>query len=237
MSFTIISCLIILYIMPGFSKNPPQPDSVDGYTMDRLAMVKTQIRRRGVKDKNVLAAMEKVPRHKFVPENVIEYAYEDEPLPIGLGQTISQPYIVALMTELLELKKHSKVLEIGTGSGYQAAVLSELCDSVYSIEIVCELADRADSTLKVLDYNVEVKCGDGYQGWPEYAPFEAIIVTAAPEKIPQPLLDQLAEGGRMVIPVGSFHQELKLIRKESGKIKEMNVIPVRFVPMTGEAEK
>ncbi|MCD6163020.1 MAG: protein-L-isoaspartate(D-aspartate) O-methyltransferase [candidate division Zixibacteria bacterium] len=223
--------------MPGFSKNSLLPDSADTYTMNRLAMVETQIKQRGISDKNVLAAMEKVPRHRFVPENVIKYAYEDEPLPIGSGQTISQPYIVALMTELLELKKHSKVLEIGTGSGYQAAVLAELCDSVYSIEIVCELADRADSILKALDYNATVKCGDGYQGWPDHAPFEAIIVTAAPEKIPQPLLDQLAEGGRLVIPVGSHNQELKLIRKESGKIKEMNVIPVRFVPMTGEAEK
>lgn len=237
MNFTTISCLVILYTMPGFSKNSLLPDSADTYTMNRLAMVETQIKQRGISDKNVLAAMEKVPRHRFVPENVIKYAYEDEPLPIGSGQTISQPYIVALMTELLELKKHSKVLEIGTGSGYQAAVLAELCDSVYSIEIVCELADRADSILKALDYNATVKCGDGYQGWPDHAPFEAIIVTAAPEKIPQPLLDQLAEGGRLVIPVGSHNQELKLIRKESGKIKEMNVIPVRFVPMTGEAEK
>jgi len=223
--------------MFGFSKNPSPPDSADSYQIERLEMVETQIKRRGVKDQNVLAAMEKVPRHLFVPDNIKKYAYEDEPLPIGQGQTISQPYIVALMTELLELKQSSKVLEIGTGSGYQAAVLAEICDSVYSIEIICELAERADSILKSLAYNVSVRCGDGYQGWPETAPFEAIIVTAAPEDVPKPLINQLDEGGRLVIPVGSYHQELKLIRKIEGKIKEMNVIPVRFVPMTGEAEK
>jgi len=235
--FTHYCCLaIITVIMFGFSKNPSPSDSAGSYQIKRLKMVKTQIQRRGVKDQNVLSAMEKVPRHLFVPDNVKEYAYEDEPLPIGQGQTISQPYVVALMTELLELKQSSKVLEIGTGSGYQAAVLAEICDSVYSIEIICELAQRADSTLKSLDYNVNVRCGDGYSGWPDMAPFDAIIVTAAPEEIPKPLIDQLDEGGRLVIPVGSFHQELKLIRKVEGKIKEMNVIPVRFVPMTGEAE-
>lgn len=238
MRFTHFCCLLIITaIMFGFSKNPSPPDSAGSYQIERLEMVETQIKRRGVKDQNVLAAMEKVPRHLFVPDNVKKYAYEDEPLPIGQGQTISQPYIVALMTELLELKQSSKVLEIGTGSGYQAAVLAEICDSIYSIEIICELAERADSTLKSLDYNVSVRCGDGYQGWPETAPFEAIIVTAAPEEVPKPLIDQLDEGGRLVIPVGSYHQELKLIRKIEGKIKEMNVIPVRFVPMTGEAEK
>jgi len=235
--FTHYCCLaIITVIMFGFSKNPSPSDSAGSYQIKRFKMVKTQIQRRGVKDQNVLSAMEKVSRHLFVPDNVKEYAYEDEPLPIGQGQTISQPYVVALMTELLELKQSSKVLEIGTGSGYQAAVLAEICDSVYSIEIICELAQRADSTLKSLDYNVNVKCGDGYSGWPDMAPFDAIIVTAAPEEIPKPLIDQLDEGGRLVIPVGSFHQELKLIRKVEGKIKEMNVIPVRFVPMTGEAE-
>jgi protein-L-isoaspartate(D-aspartate) O-methyltransferase len=237
LNFTGFFCWLIIPLMFGSSEKPPPPDSADEYLIERLKMVEAQIARRGVKDNRVLEAMKKVPRHLFVPENVRRYAYEDEPLPIGYGQTISQPYIVALMTELLELKKDSKLLEIGTGSGYQAAILAELCDSVSSIEIVCELADRADSTLKALGYNVDVRCGDGYRGWLEKAPFDAIIVTAAPDEIPQPLIDQLAEGGRLVIPVGTYHQELKLVRKADGGIKEMNVIPVRFVPMTGEAEK
>ena len=237
MSFTLICCWLIIPLMFSYSDTPPPPDSAGSHARNRLAMVENQIKRRGVTDPNVLAAMEKAPRHMFVPEDVKKFAYEDEPLPIGLSQTISQPYIVALMTELLELKRDSKVLEIGTGSGYQAAVLAELCDSVSSIEIICELAERADSTLKALGYHVDVKCGDGFRGWPEKAPFDAIIVTAAPDEVPQPLLDQLAEGGRLVIPVGTYHQDLKLIRKVDGKIKETNVIPVRFVPMTGEAEK
>jgi protein-L-isoaspartate(D-aspartate) O-methyltransferase len=237
--FAIISVSLILIFMAGFLKNPtPEPsDSGDYYLENRLAMVDSQIVRRGVKDKRVLEAMSQVPRHKFVPEAVIRYAYDDEPLPIGYDQTISQPYIVALMTELLALKPDSKVLEVGTGSGYQAAILAELCDSVSSIEIVCPLAKRADSTLKALGYQVDVRCGDGYGGWPEKAPFDGIIVTAAPDEVPQPLLDQLAEGGRLVIPVGTYHQELQLIRKVDGKIRIENVIPVRFVPMTGEAEK
>jgi protein-L-isoaspartate(D-aspartate) O-methyltransferase len=234
LSFTLLYPLVILSSMIGFSKNAPPPDSGDVYLKDRLHMVETQIARRGVENEDVLEAMRKVPRHKFVPERVRQYSYEDEPLPIGNGQTISQPYIVALMTELLELNKDSKVLEIGTGSGYQAAILAEICDSVSSIEIICELADRADSTLKALGYHVDVKCGNGYLGWPEKAPFDGIIVTAAPEKIPQPLIDQLAEGGKMVIPVGAYNQDLKLLRKINGEIKTMNVIPVRFVPMTGD---
>jgi len=237
LGFTDLICWLIISSMIGFTDSPASSDSSDSYSKDRQKMVESQIVKRGVKDKGVLKAMRKVPRHKFVPDDAISYAYEDEPLPIGYGQTISQPYIVALMTELLELKRDSRVLEIGTGSGYQAAVLAELCDSVSSIEIICELADRADSTLADLGYRVDVICGDGYGGWPEKAPFDAIIVTAAPDEVPQPLLDQLAEGGRMVIPVGTYRQELKLIRKEDGKIKEMNVIPVRFVPMTGEIEK
>jgi protein-L-isoaspartate(D-aspartate) O-methyltransferase len=239
LSFTLSCSYLILSAMIAFSKNPSTPpsDSNDVYLKDRLRMVETQIERRGVEDAKVLEAMRKVPRHKFVPERMMQLAYEDEPLPIGHGQTISQPYIVALMTELLELDENSKVLEVGTGSGYQAAVLAEICDSVSSIEIVCELADRADSTLKALGYRVDVKCGDGYRGWPEKAPFDGIIVTAAPDEVPQPLLDQLAEGGKLVIPIGTYHQDLKLIRKIKGEIKTINVIPVRFVPMTGEAEK
>ena len=219
------------------SGNSSAPDSTDTFLNDRLKMVETQIVRRGVKDEQVLDAMRNVPRHKFVSAKLASFAYGDEPLPIGYGQTISQPYIVALMTELLHLQPDSRVLEIGTGCGYQAAVLAEICDSVSSIEIICGLTDMADSTLKALGYHVDVKCADGYRGWPEKAPFDGIIVTAAPDEIPQPLIDQLAEGGRMVIPVGGIYQDLKLLRKVNGEIKTTSVIPVRFVPMTGEAEK
>ena len=202
-------------------------------------MVETQIVPRGVRDPRVLAAMREVPRHLFVPPSQSAHAYDDGPLPIGGNQTISQPYIVALMTELADIAPREKVLEIGTGSGYQSAVLSKLAGEVYSIEIVPELARQSAERLKKLGYgNVTVREGDGYRGWPEHAPFDAIIVTAAPDRIPQPLLDQLAPGGRMVIPVGSFFQELKVLSKEkNGKITEKDIIPVRFVPMTGEIEK
>lgn len=207
----------------------------------RKAMVVEQIEKRGVKDKRVLEAMERVLRHEFVPEKYRAFAYEDSPLPIGEGQTISQPYIVALMTECLNLEGEEKILEVGTGSGYQAAILSELVREVYTIEIVEPLAERAEELLKELGYkNVKVKYGDGYLGWEEYAPFDGIIVTCAPDHIPQPLIDQLAEGGRMVIPVGEVHftQFLKLVEKREGKVTMRNVIPVRFVPMTGdEVEK
>jgi protein-L-isoaspartate(D-aspartate) O-methyltransferase len=220
-----------------FARNKPAIDTMNSYQDRRIAMVKEQIEARGVKDPAVLEAMRNVPRHQFIPESLRHEAYEDGPVPIGHDQTISQPYIVALMTELLELDSDSKVLEIGTGSGYQAAVLSILADSVYSIEIIPELAAKIDSTFQELGYQVTVRCGDGYRGWPDKAPFDAIIVTAAPEKIPLPLLDQLAENGRLVIPVGAFYQELKLIRKVNGKFIEKDVAPVRFVPMTGDAEK
>ena len=205
----------------------------------RAKMVETQIAARGVRDPRVLAAMRKVPRHRFVETAARGDAYGDHPVPIGNNQTISQPYIVALMTELLELPPHARVLEIGTGSGYQSAVLGEIAAEVYSIEILPDLARAAADKLKELGYaNVEVRTGDGYRGWPEHAPFDGIVVTAAPERIPQPLIDQLAVGGRMVIPVGGFFQELKVFTKEKdGRITEKDVIPVRFVPMTGEIEK
>ncbi|MFB0507557.1 MAG: protein-L-isoaspartate(D-aspartate) O-methyltransferase [Thermodesulfobacteriota bacterium] len=201
-------------------------------------MVETQIRARGIKDDAVLRAMRNVDRHKFVPEEIRHQAYSDRPLPIGEGQTISQPYIVALMTELLELKKGDTVLEVGTGSGYQAAILAELADYVYTIEIIESLAVSAERLLRELGYgNIDVKTGDGYIGWKEFAPFDAIIVTAAPPHVPHPLLDQLKEGGRLVIPVGDYYQELKKITKVKGQIKSQNVTPVVFVPMTGEHVK
>jgi len=208
------------------------------YAQRRDAMVEKQIEARGVKDKLVLEAMRKVPRHKFVPPGRRRYAYEDYPLPIGEGQTISQPYIVALMTELLKLKGDEKVLEIGTGSGYQAAVLAEIAKEVYTIEIVRPLHERSKKLLEELGYrNIFTKCGDGYNGWPEHAPFDAVIVTAAPPEVPQPLVDQLKPGGRLVIPVGEFYQELVRITKTPKGLKRESILPVRFVPMTGEAQK
>jgi len=204
----------------------------------REKMVETQIKARGVKDPRVLSALLKVERHRFVPKEYLNAAYADQPLPIGEGQAISQPYIVGLMTELLELKGDEKVLEIGTGSGYQAAILAELAKEVYTVEIVESLASMARNRLLELGYqNVRVKSGDGYLGWPEAAPFDAILVTAAPDHIPKPLIDQLREGGRMVAPVGSYAQELKKIVKRSGKIETTDIIPVLFVPMTGEGVK
>ena len=193
-----------------------------------------------IKSDKVLAAMGKTPRHEFMPDDVRNLAYADRPLPIGHNQTISQPYIVAFMTEQLEPEAHERVLEIGTGSGYQAAVLSELVKEVYTIEIVEPLAKSATETLERLDYqNVHVKAGDGYQGWPEHAPFDAIIVTCAPNAIPEPLVEQLKEGGRMIIPVGPVGgvQELYLLEKKNDKVSQKAVLPVRFVPMTGKASK
>jgi protein-L-isoaspartate(D-aspartate) O-methyltransferase len=215
---------------------PTNRDSEDGR---RARMVETQIVARGVRDPRVLAAMRQVPRHLFVDAKERDRAYGDHPLPIAGNQTISQPYIVALMTELAELTPGERVLEIGTGSGYQSAVLSRLAGEVYSIEIVPELARESAERLSKLGYkNVTVREGDGYRGWAEHAPFDAILVTAAPDRIPQPLLDQLAPGGRLVIPVGSFFQELKVLSKDkNGKITEKDILPVRFVPMTGEIEK
>ena len=201
----------------------------------RVSMVEDQIKRRGVSDEEVLSAMRQVPRHEFVPAHLKKYAYADEPLPIGEDQTISQPYIVAYMTEILRLEQNDKVLEIGTGSGYQAAVLAEIADTVYTIEIVDVLAESAEKTLERLGYdNVLVKRGDGYAGWPEHAPFDAIIITAAPTKIPQPLKEQLKVGGFMILPLGDYSQELVLIEKKSEGFEQKSLLPVRFVPMTGE---
>jgi len=199
-------------------------------------MVSRQIEARGIGDSGVLNAMRTVERHLFVPDSIRWLAYEDYPLPIGEDQTISQPYIVALMTALLQLEKNDKVLEIGTGSGYQAAVLAELVDSVFTVEILPELGTRADSLLSELGYdNVAVLIGDGFEGWEDHAPYDGIIVTCAPSEIPQPLIDQLAEDGKLVIPVGTNWQELILVTKHEGKIDRQSVIPVRFVPMTGKA--
>ncbi|MFN3413836.1 MAG: protein-L-isoaspartate(D-aspartate) O-methyltransferase [Thermoanaerobaculum sp.] len=204
----------------------------------RERMVIETIQARGIRDERVLEAMRTVPRHLFVPEEERDQAYGDYPLPIGFGQTISQPYIVALMTELLDLKPGDRVLEVGTGSGYQAAVLAAMGCQVFTIEIRPTLAAQAAERLKRLGYaNVHVRVGDGYRGWPEEAPFAGIIVTAAPEKIPQPLLQQLAVGGKLVIPVGSFYQQLKVITREAEGFSEKDVIPVRFVPMAGEVER
>jgi len=204
----------------------------------RDRMVREQIAARGVRDKRVLAAMRHVPRHRFVPADLVASAYDDHPLAIGHDQTISQPYIVALMSELAALEPGAKVLEVGTGSGYQAAVLAELGAQVYTIEIVRPLCLDASARLQQLGYRqVQVRCGDGYRGWPDQAPFDAILVTAAPADIPQPLLDQLKDGGRLVLPVGVHDQQLlRVTRIGDGFVRE-RAIAVQFVPMTGEAQR
>jgi protein-L-isoaspartate(D-aspartate) O-methyltransferase len=212
---------------------------VSDFAARRQFMIQQQLTTRGINDQRVLAAMAKVPREEFVPPDSRAASYEDGPLPIGYGQTISQPYIVAFMTEQLRLKPSDRVLEVGTGSGYQAAILAELVSDVYSIEIVEPLARSAEATLQMLGYkNLHLKIGDGYKGWPEAAPFDAIIVTCAPDKVPQPLVDQLKDSGRMVIPIGDrFAQELYLLEKKNGQLKQSATLPVRFVPMASEGEK
>lgn len=209
----------------------------DKYTKTRDEMVTEQIENRGITNQPTLEALRKVPRHKFVPPDLIDRAYDDGPLPIGYGQTISQPYIVAYMTEAIDPKSDQKVLEIGTGSGYQAAVLAEIVDSVFTIEIITELYNSSKKTLQGLGYkNVFCKNGDGYYGWEKFAPFDAIVVTAAAEYIPPPLIKQLKDGGKMIIPVGSpfLNQTLILVEKSSEKITTTSLLPVRFVPFTRE---
>jgi protein-L-isoaspartate(D-aspartate) O-methyltransferase len=212
----------------------------ESYARNREQMVRRQLKTRDITDKQVLEVMGKVPRHLFVSPLLRHQAYRDSPLPIDEGQTISQPYIVALMTQHLELKRGEKVLEIGTGSGYQAAVLAHLTDKVYSIEYREKLAKKAAETLRTLDYSqVQVKCADGYFGWEEHAPFDAIIVTCAANHVPPPLLKQLKEGGRLILPLGStlYFQTLTLITKKKGKPKVRQILGVTFVPMVGEVQK
>lgn len=212
-----------------------QTNGQDNFQVMRDRMVDTQIRGRDVQDAAVLQAMRRVPRHLFVPEDIRPYAYDDRPLPIGRGQTISQPYIVGYMTQALQLQPSHKVLEIGTGSGYQSAVLAELVKQVYSIEIVPDLAASARRALAQAGYrNVEVRAGNGYLGWPEHAPFDRIIVTAAPPDIPQALVSQLAVGGIMVVPVGTSYQEMVIITKTPAGVTEQRTIEVRFVPMVSK---
>jgi len=230
----VLACLFLasfFFITSGFAEESE-------YTEQRNRLVKQTIEDRGVSDPEVLRAMYTVPRHEFVPDNLREYAYEDRPLPIGLGQTISQPYIVAYMTELLKVEKNSKTLEIGTGSGYQAAVLAEIVKDVYTIEIFEELGEKVQKRFRRLQYeNITAKVGDGYYGWEKFAPFDGIIVTCAADHIPPPLIQQLKPGGRMVIPVGGVFQVqmLMLVMKdEEGKVTVKNMLPVRFVPLLGE---
>lgn len=234
----IVRCILGFVIVMGlfpFGPAAAADSSEAAFTEKRRQMVEAQIAARGIKDPRLLDALLRVKRHRFVPLHIRPSAYEDRPLPIGEGQTISQPYIVALMSELLALKGTERVLEIGTGSGYQTAILAELAREVYTIEILEPLARQSGRLLTELNYkNIRLKTGDGFLGWPESSPFDGIIVTCAPEKIPPPLLEQLAEGGRLVIPVGKHWQNLKLVRKTKDRIKEADIIPVRFVPMLRE---
>jgi protein-L-isoaspartate(D-aspartate) O-methyltransferase len=234
----IVAQYVLLAAMAATGCGQQVPSAGD-FAAQRQRMVDQQLKPRGIKDERVLAAMAKVRREEFVPADQRADAYQDGPLPIGYDQTISQPYIVAFMTEQLRLKPGDRVLEIGSGSGYQAAILAELVADVYTIEIVEPLAKTAEATLQRLGYkNVHLKVGDGYKGWPEEAPFDAIIVTCAPDKVPQPLMDQLKDGGRMVIPVGErFAQQLYLLEKQNGQLKESATLPVRFVPMRREPQK
>ncbi|MDA1273333.1 MAG: protein-L-isoaspartate(D-aspartate) O-methyltransferase [Verrucomicrobia bacterium] len=237
-------CALACLVVAGCS-SPSEPDASvsqnDRFADVREKMVKEQLTSPGrdISDERVLSAMATVPRHEFVPEAYKHQAYEDHPLPIGFGQTISQPFVVAFMSEQLRPLETNRVLEIGTGSGYQAAVLSSLVKDVYSVEIIEALGDRARETLQRLGYdNVHVRIGDGFEGWPEFAPFDLIIVTCAPEQVPDPLVEQLKEGGRMIIPVGTEgSQFLYVLEKRSDRVERKAVLPVRFVPMTGGGKR
>ncbi|HXW08528.1 MAG TPA: protein-L-isoaspartate(D-aspartate) O-methyltransferase [Vicinamibacterales bacterium] len=222
-AFTAVACAAADRATPG---------QVTDWEAERARMVAGQLKARDITDSRVLEAMSRVPRHLFVPESSRSMAYGDYPLPIGHDQTISQPYIVAFMTQALKLEPGHRVLEIGTGSGYQAAVLAELAREVYTIEILAPLAETARTTLAGLGYsNVHVRTGDGYQGWPEHAPYDRVMVTAAPEQVPQALVDQLREGGLMAVPVGRYDQELRILRKTPTGVETIDTLPVRFVPM------
>lgn len=250
-NFVIISALLtnLCFLFHGgcstnwFQSTPKEQQNKTASNTAELArlrerMVEVQLRGRDIRDAGVLAAMGRVPRHEFIPSNLSSSAYNDGALPLKMGQTISQPYIVAYMTQLLELEGSERVLEIGTGSGYQAAVLAEIVSEVYTIEILPELGRQAATVLNRLGYkNIEFRIGDGYAGWPEHAPFDRIIITAAPEKIPQPLIDQLKVGGRIVCPVGAPDQDLIVLEKGNAGITRRSTIPVRFVPMTGKAQE
>ncbi len=225
--------LITLCVLPACSQGDD-----DVFAAARRLMVRTQLAARDIADTSVLQTMAEIPRHEFVPPNLKDMAYQDRPLPIGEGQTISQPYIVAYMTQALDLQAGDRVLVIGTGSGYQAAVLARLVEHVYTIEIIPSLGDSARQLLQRQGHdNVTVRVGDGYVGWPSEAPFDAIMVTAAPDHVPPALVDQLAEGGRLVLPVGDHYQELLRLTKREGEIHTESLLPVRFVPMTGQAQK
>ena len=232
--FLLLACLLLPACTDA---KPPAPDT-NNLAAQREVMVRDQIAARGISDPATLEALRTVPRHEFLPLRLRSEAYADYPLPIGHGQTISQPYIVAFMTEAIRPQPGEKILEIGAGSGYQAAILAAMGAEVYTVEIVEPLAEMARQTLGRLSYDkAKVLHADGYRGWPEHAPYDAIVVTCAPDKIPPDLVAQLRDGGRMIIPVGSgLNQELVLLRKEGGKIEKQSVLPVRFVPMTGEAQ-
>jgi protein-L-isoaspartate(D-aspartate) O-methyltransferase len=233
----VFPAIILFSYMTASEADFPLPQ--DEYAIQRARMVREQIKSRGIKDERVLSAFQKVERHLFVLPDYRKAAYGDFPLPIEEGQTISQPYIVAFMTDILNLKKTDRVLEIGTGSGYQAAILAQLCDTVYTVEIFDSLVKKAQKLFADLGYNnIMVKSGDGYQGWEEHAPYNAILVTCAPAVVPEPLIRQLAEGGRIIIPVGqSPFQELVLLKKKDGKVTRDRVLSVRFVPMINEKGK
>jgi protein-L-isoaspartate(D-aspartate) O-methyltransferase len=232
--FVLISLCVVVSFACGAFGNGDRP-AAQGFDAQRRAMVDQQLRARDIVSARVLDAMRKVPRHLFLPEGQRHDAYGDYPVPIGHGQTISQPYIVAFMTQALDVRPTDRVLEIGTGSGYQAAVLAELVKEVYTIEIVEPLAERARETLSSLGYrNVFVRAGNGYLGWPEQAPFDRVIVTAAPDDVPPALVEQLKVDGVIAIPVGDIVQELRIMRKTAKGLETLETLPVRFVPMTGK---